>query len=46
MRLTVVGSSDAFNSLGRSHSSYLLEGDGVGPIMIDMAWGFWHELVQ
>jgi ribonuclease BN (tRNA processing enzyme) len=35
MRLTIVGSSDAFNSLGRSHSCYLLEGDGFGPIMID-----------
>ena len=35
MRLTVVGSSDALNSLGRSHSSSLLEGDGVGPLMID-----------
>lgn len=35
MRLTVVGSSDAFNSLGRSHSCYLLEAAGAGPIMID-----------
>jgi len=35
MRLTVIGSADAFNSLGRSHSSYLLEGEGVGPLMID-----------
>lgn len=35
MRLTVVGSADAFNSSGRCHSCYLLEGDGFGPIMID-----------
>jgi ribonuclease BN (tRNA processing enzyme) len=34
-RLTVVGSSDAFNAAGRCHSCYLLEGDGFGPIMID-----------
>lgn len=34
-RLTIVGSSDAFNASGRSHSCYLLEGDGFGPIMID-----------
>ena len=33
--LTVVGSSDAFNSAGRAHSCYLLEGDGFGPVMID-----------
>ena len=35
MRLTVVGSSDAFNSAGRSHSCYLIEGHDFGPIMID-----------
>lgn len=35
MRLTIVGSSDAFNACGRSHSCYLLEGEGFGPIMID-----------
>ncbi|MEM9188348.1 MAG: MBL fold metallo-hydrolase [Myxococcota bacterium] len=34
-RLTVLGSSDAFNSAGRLHSCYLLEGDGFGPIMVD-----------
>lgn len=34
-RLTIVGSSDAFNACGRSHSCYLLEGRGFGPIMID-----------
>lgn len=34
-RLTVVGSSDAFNAAGRRHSCYLLEGDGFGPIMVD-----------
>jgi ribonuclease BN (tRNA processing enzyme) len=35
VRLTVVGSADAFNSAGRSHSCYLLEGPSFGPIMID-----------
>ena len=34
-RLVVVGSSDAFNSMGRSHSCYWLEGQGFGPLMID-----------
>ncbi len=35
MRLTVVGSADAFSSAGRGHSAYLIEGDGVGPLMVD-----------
>jgi ribonuclease BN (tRNA processing enzyme) len=35
MRLTVVGSADAFNALGRSHSCYLIEGNGLAPLMID-----------
>ena len=35
MRLTVVGSSDAFNSAGRGHACYLAEGRGFGPLMID-----------
>jgi len=35
MQLTVVGSSDAFNAAGRGHSCFLLEGDGVGPLMVD-----------
>lgn len=35
MRLTVVGSADAFNAGGRRHSCYLLEGDGLGPLMVD-----------
>ena len=35
MRLTVVGSSDAFNAAGRGHSCYLLEGEGVAPLMVD-----------
>jgi ribonuclease BN (tRNA processing enzyme) len=35
MRLTVVGSSDAFNAAGRGHSCYLLEGPGCGPLMVD-----------
>jgi ribonuclease BN (tRNA processing enzyme) len=34
-RLTVVGSSDAFNAAGRSHSCYLLDGDGFETIMVD-----------
>lgn len=34
-QLTVVGSSDAFNSSGRTHSCYLVEGAGIGPIMVD-----------
>ncbi|MBM4359598.1 MAG: MBL fold metallo-hydrolase, partial [Deltaproteobacteria bacterium] len=36
MRLTVIGSSDAFNSAGRSHSSYLLEAEGVGGLLVDL----------
>ncbi len=35
VRLTVIGSGDAFNSMGRGHSCYLLEGDGFGPLMVD-----------
>jgi ribonuclease BN (tRNA processing enzyme) len=35
VRVTVVGSADAFNSLGRAHSCYLVEGEGCGPAMID-----------
>lgn len=35
MQLTVIGSSDAFNAAGRGHSCFLLEGDGVGPLMVD-----------
>jgi ribonuclease BN (tRNA processing enzyme) len=35
VRVTVVGSADAFNSAGRSHSAYLVEGQGAGPIMVD-----------
>jgi ribonuclease BN (tRNA processing enzyme) len=35
MRLTVIGSADAFNSGGRGHSCYVLESDGLGPLMID-----------
>ncbi|MBW2537535.1 MAG: MBL fold metallo-hydrolase [Deltaproteobacteria bacterium] len=31
----MVGSSDAFNAAGRGHSCFLLEGDGIGPLMID-----------
>ncbi|MCK6548958.1 MBL fold metallo-hydrolase [Myxococcota bacterium] len=35
MLLTVVGSADAFNASGRAHSSYLLQGEGLGTLMID-----------
>lgn len=35
MRLTVIGSADAFNSGGRGHSCYLLESAGAGAIMVD-----------
>ncbi|MFT7581201.1 MAG: ribonuclease BN (tRNA processing enzyme) [Myxococcota bacterium] len=35
MRVTVIGSSDAFNSSGRFHSCYLLDEVGTSPIMID-----------
>ncbi|MGF1510617.1 MAG: MBL fold metallo-hydrolase [Myxococcota bacterium] len=34
MKVTVVGSADAFNGAGRGHSCYLLEG-GRGPVMVD-----------
>jgi ribonuclease BN (tRNA processing enzyme) len=35
VRLTVVGSADAFNALGRSHSCYFVEGQGTGTLMVD-----------
>lgn len=35
MRLTVIGSADAFNSGGRGHSCYLIESAGCGRLMID-----------
>jgi ribonuclease BN (tRNA processing enzyme) len=35
VRLQVVGSADAFNSAGRSHSCYWLDGFGPGGIMVD-----------
>lgn len=35
VRVTVVGSSDAFNSEGRGHSCYLIEQSGGGPVMVD-----------
>ncbi|MBI4956257.1 MAG: MBL fold metallo-hydrolase [Myxococcales bacterium] len=35
MRLTVIGSGDAFNSLGRGHSCYLLDDAGAAPVMVD-----------
>ncbi len=35
VRLTVIGSGDAFNTLGRGHACYLLEGEGFGPLMVD-----------
>ena len=36
MKLTILGSSDAFNSAGRCHSCYLIEGPDCGPVMIDI----------
>lgn len=35
MRLTVIGSADAFNSGGRGHSCYLIESPGAGRLMVD-----------
>jgi len=35
MKLTVIGSADAFNSAGRGHSCYVLEGEGCGRLMVD-----------
>ena len=35
MKLTVIGSADAFNSGGRGNSCYLLESHGAGKLMID-----------
>lgn len=35
MKLTVVGSADAFNSGGRSHSCYILEGEDFETTMVD-----------
>lgn len=35
MRLTVIGSADAFNSGGRGHSCYVVESAGLGKLMID-----------
>lgn len=35
MKLTIVGSADAFNSSGRGHSCYLLESPGCGAVMVD-----------
>jgi ribonuclease BN (tRNA processing enzyme) len=35
MKLTVIGSADAFNSAGRGNSCYVLESAGAGKVMID-----------
>ena len=35
MKLTVIGSADAFNSAGRGHSCYVLESEGLGMLMVD-----------
>ncbi len=35
LHVLVVGSSDAFNAAGRANASYLVEGPGVGPLMVD-----------
>jgi ribonuclease BN (tRNA processing enzyme) len=34
VKLTIIGSADAFNGAGRGHSCYLVEG-GEGPVMVD-----------
>jgi ribonuclease BN (tRNA processing enzyme) len=35
MKLTVVGSADAFNASGRGHSCYLVQSEGAGALMVD-----------
>jgi ribonuclease BN (tRNA processing enzyme) len=35
VRLQVIGSADAFNSAGRNHSCYWLDGIGAGGVMVD-----------
>jgi ribonuclease BN (tRNA processing enzyme) len=35
VRITFVGTGDAFNSAGRNHSCYLIESTGCPPVMID-----------
>lgn len=35
MRITFVGTADAFNAAGRNHSAYLIESPGCAPLMID-----------
>ena len=36
MKVTILGSADAFNSAGRCHSCYLIEARGCGPVMVDI----------
>ncbi len=36
MKVTILGSADAFNSAGRCHSCYLVEAAGCGPVMVDI----------
>jgi len=35
MRLTVIGSADAFNAAGRGHSCYVVESEAAGTVMLD-----------
>jgi ribonuclease BN (tRNA processing enzyme) len=35
MKLTVVGSADAFNASGRGHSCYLVQSEAAGDLMLD-----------
>jgi ribonuclease BN (tRNA processing enzyme) len=35
MKLTILGSSDAFNSAGRCHASYLVDGEGLPTVAVD-----------
>lgn len=44
MQLTVIGSSDAFNSAGRAHSCYWLSGAGAGELMVDFGATALHAL--
>jgi ribonuclease BN (tRNA processing enzyme) len=35
MKLTILGSSDAFNSAGRCHACYLVHGEGLPSVVVD-----------
>jgi ribonuclease BN (tRNA processing enzyme) len=46
VRITVVGSADAFSSAGRAHSAYLIESAGSGPVMVDFGASSQLRLMQ